>query len=157
MSTEIATTDSIDSTTPDNTVASQIAAMRQGNIGIYTGVTPASFDDRRALMAAVSGSEPVAENLGKVMNATNVIIQTLEMADETTGELGQVPRITFVTDDGKSYSAISSVLLRDVTLLFAVMGEPSAWPTPVPLVVTKEGTGNRKYFKLEIADSPAKK
>ena len=158
MSTEIAEIASIDSTEPGNTVAAQIAAMRAGNIGIYTGVTPTSFADRVALMKAVSGSEPVSENLNKVMNTTNVIIQTLEMADETTGELGQVPRITFVTEDGKSFSAISGVLLRDTTLLFAVMGEPASWPTPVPLTITKEGTGNRKYFKLEIVeDAPSKK
>lgn len=158
MSTEIAEIASIDSTEAGNTVAAQIAAMRSGNIGIYTGVTPTSFGDRVALMKAVSGSEPVAENLNKVMNTVNVIIQTLEMADEQTGELGQVPRLTFVTAEGESYSAISGVLLRDATLLFAVMGEPSTWPTPVPLVITREGTGNRKYFKLEVAeDAPAKK
>lgn len=158
MSIENSELVSIDSTAPDNTVATQIAAMRAGNIGIYAGVSPTSFGERVALMKAVSGSAPVAENLNKVMNATNVIIQTLEMADETTGEMGQVPRITIVTAEGESFSAISGVLLRDVTLLFAVMGEPASWPTPVPLVITKEGTGNRKYFKLEVAeDAPVKK
>lgn len=151
---------SIDSSASEagNTVSAQIAAMRSGNIGIYTGVQPVSFSDRVSMMKAVSGSEPVAENLNKVMNAVNIIIQTLEMADETTGELGQVPRITIVTDEGKSFSAISSVLLRDVTLLFAVMGEPRDWPGAVPMVITREGTGNRKYFKLEVLDEvPAKK
>ena len=153
MSTEIV---SMDSTAPDNSIASQITAMRTGNIDIYTGVKPVSFADRVAMMKAVSGSAPVAENLNQVFNVVNIIIQSLEMADEQTGEMGQVPRITFVTADNKSFSAISGVLLRDVKLLLAVMGEPENWGGPVPISITREGTGSRKYFVLEVLDTPAK-
>lgn len=150
-STEIATVVS------GTVLSNEIANLSKGQLGLFSTITGNSFDDKVALLNALSNSEPVSENLRSTINLANVVIESVDMADETTGEIKAQPRIVLIDKDGKAFHAISGPAYRDVKRLLAVMGHPSTWSTPLPIHILQEGQGTRKYFTVKLGEAPAKK
>lgn len=148
-STEIATVSA-------NTLGSEIANMSKGQLGLFTTITGNSFEDKVALMNALSNSVPVSENLKQTIQLANVVVESVDMANEQTGEIAAQPRIVLIDADGTAYHAISGPAFRDVKRLLAVMGHPSTWAAPLPIYVAQEGTGTRKYFTVKLGSAPTK-
>jgi len=109
-----------------------------------------SFEERVAVLNILGASEPIKENLNKVIHVTNLIVQPVEMVDQETGQFGEVPRVTIVDKDGKSYHGTSSPLHRALTDILFIMGDPSTWGTPVPVKITMGGSGTRQYFDVKV-------
>ena len=148
-STEIATVSA-------NTLGSEIANMSKGQLGLFTTITGDSFEDKAAIMNALSNSEPLSENLKATIQLANVVVESVDMANEQTGEIAAQPRIVLIDANGNAFHAISGPAFRDVKRLLAIMGHPSSWPTPLPIHVAQEGTGTRKYFTVKLGEAPKK-
>lgn len=128
-----------------------IAALKQGGAAVFSTITGADRASKVAILNAMTNSKPVSENLGKTFNLLNVVIQAIEMEDETTKEMVSVPRIVLVDDKGEAWHAISSGLFKSLENIFGVMGNPDTWEgVPLPIKITQAGTGNRKYFTVSI-------
>jgi hypothetical protein len=115
-----------------------------------------TFEERVAVLNIMGASEPIADNLKKVIQLTNIIVQPVEMADSETGEFGEVPRVTIVDKDGKSFHGTSGPLHRALMDIMFIMGHPSTWNSPLPVVVTREGSGTRQYFNVKVQPLTAK-
>lgn len=119
--------------------------------GFYSSMKSETFADRIAVSKALSASQPIADTiLARPINLSNVIIQAADMVNEQTGEPQVVPRVVLVTEEGEAYHGISGPLYRDTTNLLGIAGDPARWPEPVVVQVTREGSGNRKYFTLSV-------
>lgn len=140
----------------ENTVSTAVATTTDAEIVPGRKVRPLStiaantFEERVAVLNIMGASEPISENLNKVIQLTNVIVQPVEMADQETGVFGEVPRVTIVDKDGKSFHGTSGPLYRALTDIMFIMGHPSEWATPLPVKVTKGGSGTRQFFDLKV-------
>ena len=150
-STEVAT---IVDSTPG--LGAELANLGNGRIAGYSSVTATDFGSRIKVINAMQAAVPVADNLGKTINLVDVIIQSVTLTNERTGELEEAPRITFIDADGTAYAATSDVLYKDLKNFFAILGTPGNWPAPVPVQVVKEKAKVGSFFTLKPAATPAK-
>lgn len=129
----------------------EISGMQSGNMDMYSSIKGDDFETKIATVEATTNSLPAADNLGKVIQLKNVIVQKAELADEDTGELTEQPRVILIAEDGTSYHAISTGLLTSLKNLFGMAGEPHQWPKPVSCMVV-EGKSRKgyKFMTLKI-------
>ena len=152
--TELATIDNNVAAVPG--LGSELANLASGRVAGYSSNKATDFGSRVGIVNAMTNAVPVADNLGKVINLKDVVIQSVSLVNERTGELQEVPRITLIDADGTAYSATSDVIFKDLKNFFAILGEPNAWPAPLPVTVTKEKAKVGSLFRLSIA-TPAGK
>lgn len=168
--TDVLTFMKVDAHMSENTVSSEIviagsnvrneiANLSKGQLSVFSTITGDGFAAKAALMEALSNSVPVSENLNKRIDLVNIVVESIDLVNEGTGELETQPRVIFIDDNGTAFHAISGPVFRDTQRLLAIMGHPSAWPTPVGVKITKNGQGTRQYFtlKLDTDTAPAKK
>lgn len=148
--TELAT---IDNVAPVAGLGSELANLSAGRVSGYSSIQGTSFEARVAVITAISTAVPVADNLNKVILLKDVVIESVTLANERTGELQEVPRITFIAADGAAYSATSDVLFKDVKRVFSILGTPNNWPAPVPVKITKEKAKVGSFFTLAVLAS----
>lgn len=126
-----------------------IAALSEGN-ALYSSIQGNSFEDRKALLNAVTSSEALADHIGKTINLAHVVVQSVDMVDTTTGQTEAMPRTILIDDKGKAFHAISKGTFLAIKNVLGILGEPSSWPGPVPIQVVQEGQGTRKYFTIKL-------
>lgn len=117
----------------------------------FSTVVANSFEEKVNVLNILGASEPLSENLNKIIQLVDVIVQAAEHVNEETGEFGEVPRITLIDDKGKSYRATSGPLHSSLLDIMFIMGKPSDWSMPLPVKAVKQGSGTRKYFVLQVA------
>ena len=144
--TELATIDQ----TPVAGLGAELANLSRGTVAGYSSIQGNSFEDRVTLINAISAATPVADELGKAFLLKDVVIESVTLANERTGELQEVPRITFIDDKGRALAATSDVLFKDVKRTFAILGTPNNWPAPVPVVINKEKAKVGSFFTLTV-------
>lgn len=139
-------------TAASNTVATIDTEVVPGRrVKAMSTIKAQTFEERVNVLNIMGASEPIKENLNKVIQLANIIVQPVEMADQETGEFGEVPRVTLVTADGKSYHGTSGPLYRSLMDILFIMGDASAWATPLPVKITMGGSGTRQFFDLKVA------
>jgi len=150
---EIAT---IVDTTPG--LSSELANLSSGRLNVFSTIQGNDFGSRVKVINALTAAVPVADNLDKQINLANVVIQSVILPNQTTGELEEVPRITLIDADGTAYATTSGPIYKDLKNVFAILGMPSNWPGAVPVVASKEkAKGAGHYFTLSVVQPPAKK
>lgn len=154
VSAELAT---IDTPAPVAGLGAELANLSHGRINGYSSIVATDFGSRLTAITAMQAAVPVSENLGKTINLKDVIIQEVHLANERTGEIVPVPRITFIDEDGTAYSATSDVLYKDLKNFFAILGTPNNWPAPVAVQVVKEKAKVGSFFTLKPATAAAGK
>ena len=133
------------------TVESAIEAMKSGN-KVYSSLKGDDFATRKTVMGAMTNATKIADVLGKKIVLTDFIIQTVDIADDNTGEMVEAPRVILVDESGKAYDAISTALMGSLRDLVGVLGEPSSWPEPLPIVVKEERSRRGfKFFTITLA------
>lgn len=136
---------------PAEKLANRLAFLNGGRpASVVSSFQGEDFATKLTVLSAVDNSEAVADNLGKPIKVKNIIIQSVEMLDETTKQMKAQPRLVFVAEDGKSYHAISSVLLRDVENWFGILGHPAAWEGPLTVKFVEVGKAPRKFYTANV-------
>ena len=146
--TELVTIDS--NVAPVAGLAGELANLSRGTVTGYSSIQGNSFADRVTLINAISAATPVADELGKPFALKDVVIESVSLANERTGDLQEVPRITFIDDKGRALAATSDVLFKDIKRTFAILGTPNNWPSPVPVVINKEKAKVGSFFTLQV-------
>jgi hypothetical protein len=148
VSTELA---SIETPAAVAGLGAELANLSHGRINGYSSIVATDFGSRLTAITAMQSATPVADFLGKTINLKDVIIQEVHLANERTGEIVPVPRITFIDENGSAYSATSDVLYKDLKNFFAILGTPNNWPAPVAVQVVKEKAKVGSFFTLKPA------
>jgi len=142
-STEI---DLIENTSSD--LATAIEQFGNNTSAIRTSFTEGSFEEKMAVMTAITDSVKIDDNLDKVINLKNWVIQHIEVADEQTGQLVSVPRVMLIDEDGTSYVAISKPIMDTLEMYVQMFGSKDkdkrgqleqAIPVKVKRVRTRRG------------------
>lgn len=127
------------------------------NAGMYSTVKGTDEASRKLLFNAVNSAESISELLsaskdGFTIKVSNIVIQQVDVANEVTGEVETAPRVIFIDDKGKAYSALSKGLLQSVRNIIGLLGEPSTWDAPIAFKVTeKKSRRGFRFMTLEIA------
>lgn len=125
--------------------------------GIFTTIKGDSIEDRMKLFSAVNDAEKLADHIGETLTVSNLVVQQVDVTDETTGEISQQPRVIIITPEGKAYSAISVGLLSSVKNIVSFLGDPNDWPLPLTFkVVEKRGRNGYRFMTLELATKAKK-
>lgn len=140
MSTEITTT----------TAANPLAGMTVTN-GIFTTVKGDDFETKAKIFNAVNDAKPVSDLSGKPFEIADLVIEATEFVNEKTGEIEPSVRTIFITPTGDAYQAFSGPVFNAAKRILALLGEPSAWPAPLKVRVTEEGSGKNRFYKLALA------
>lgn len=142
-----------------HTTATGVAAAIQGlnsGAGFFSTVSGDDFESKLMVAEALTSSVAIDQNLGKTIMLANIIVQPVELTNETTGEVETAPRIILLDADGTAYHATSVGLLSSVRNILASLGSPSKWPKPVAIQVIKEGQGTRQYFTVKFVRAASK-
>ena len=134
-------------------LAGELANLTRGTVSGYSSIQGNTFEDRVTLINAISAATPAADEIGKPFLLKDVVIESVTLANERTGELQEVPRITFIDANGRALAATSDVLFKDVKRTFAILGTPNNWPAPVPVVINKEKAKVGSFFTLQVLHS----
>lgn len=140
MSTEITT----------STAANPLSGMVVTN-GIFTTVKGDDFETKAKIFNAVNDAKPVSDLSGKPFEIADLVIEATEFVNEKTGETEPSVRTIFITPSGDAYQAFSGPVFNAAKRILALLGEPSAWPSPLKVRVTEEGSGKNRFYKLALA------
>lgn len=125
-----------------------VQSLAAGSNSVFSTITGNDPAARLAVFTATTDSAPLAENLGKVINLANIVVQVIDVTDENSGEISTVPRTILIDQDGTAYHAVSNGVFKSVENLLGIMGLPEQWGGPVPVKCVQGGTGTRKYMTL---------
>lgn len=139
MSTEITT----------STAANPLSGMAVTN-GIFTTVKGDDFETKAKIFNAVNDAKPVSDLSGKPFEIADLVIEATEFVNDKTGEIEPSVRTIFITPSGDAYQAFSGPVFNAAKRILALLGEPSAWPTPLKVRVTEEGSGKNRFYKLAL-------
>ena len=125
--------------------------------GMFTTVKGTDIESRKAVFTAVNSAEQITKVLESakdplLLKIKDIVVQTVEVVNETSGEVETAPRVIFLTDDGKAYAGTSVGLLSSVKNIITILGEPSEWEKPILFqVVEKRSRKGFRFLSLEIA------
>lgn len=130
-------------------VKSAVDALSSGN-HFYSSIKGTDFATRVQVAKAITSSKPLDENLGKVINLRNLIVQPVQLTNPNTGAQDDVLRTVLLDEEGNAFHATSKGLDIAVRNILGVIGEPSTWEGPVPIKVTKVKSAVGSYFSVEF-------
>lgn len=121
------------------------------NLGdLYVSFTPKTDEQKAALYKAMSQPDRrMSDFINTKFKAADLYIEMVEIADEETGEVSQLPRVVIFADDGTTYASISKGIYNAVKRLCAVYGMPH-WDKPIPLKIIQTTAKNRKFLNLIV-------
>lgn len=132
-----------------NTPAVENTGGRVSNIHEVSTLQPKTHAEKvgfaKAVMSAKSAKD---EKLNKVITVKEIIIQSTDMLNESTGELEPTPRTVLIEPDGSAYYAFGGPVYRDARTILAIFG--GFLPEPIDVKLTQGGTGTRKYLTLDV-------
>lgn len=125
-------------------VAAAIQGLNNPDAAFYSSIKNDTFEGKIAVAQALSASKPVADNLGTEFRLKHIIVQSVQIADDESGEINEAPRVTLVDADGNAFHGTSVGLLSAARNIIAQLGEPESW-TASPRVQVVEERGRRGY------------
>ena len=135
------------------TAESQLEKIDNSNLALRTTFSMDTSEGQDMAFAALQSSEPLSEHLGEVINLVHFMGQTINVADETTGEMTVRVRTVIIDDKGNAYSATSDQLLNSLVTLTAIYGPPTKWSAPKQVVV-KEERSRRGFRFFTVVPAP---
>ena len=148
-STELVLTDS----TPiaQSSISREIAQLTSGTVDVFSSNRGTDHKSKISTINALTNATPLSENLNKEIKLKDVIVQFVDMADERSGEINSVPRLTLIDADGKAFHVMSSVVYKDLKTFFAILGMPHTWPAPLPIIAENGKAKVGKFLTLRLA------
>lgn len=125
-------------------VESAITGLNNPTGAFYSSIKQDDFAGKKKVAAAITSSQPISDHLNEDIELVDVIVQSVQIADQDSGEVNDAPRVTLIDVSGNAYHATSSGLLSAVRSLISVLGEPGSWPEPVTVRAVEE-RGRRGY------------
>lgn len=126
--------------------------LGRNNEEFYCSMKVETMEDRKNVFNAMGKCDyRLSDCLNKTINLKDVIAQRYTSVDEETGEVIEKVRTIFIDADGTTYASASKGLFSSLKKLFALMGMPDTWESPIAIQVaettTKQGF---KTFEIKI-------
>ena len=135
------------------TAESQLEKIDNTSLALRTTFPMDTPEGQDMAFAALQSSEPLSDHIGEVINLVHFMGQTINVADENTGEMTVRVRTIILDDKGKAYTATSDQLLNSLVTLTAIYGPPAKWTAPKPIVV-KEERSRRGFRFFTVVPAP---
>lgn len=127
--------------------------------GFFSTVTDTSQAGRIKVFNAVNSANSISEEMEKSkdgslsVTVSDIIVQTVDVQNETTGEFEKNPRVILIDDKGVAHAAISKGLFSACRNIMAFLGAPSTWESPITFrIFEKRGRNGYRFMTCEIAD-----
>lgn len=125
--------------------------------GTYSSLRTNTTDEKRKFLTLVNNAESLndaATDAGKAgvpLKIKDIVLQEVQIQNETTGVIEDGIRATLVTEDGKAYYATSKGLVQSLKQALApnMFGTPDTWDEPLEVTAVRE-KGRNGYFFLTL-------
>ena len=123
--------------------------------GFYSSLKTETRAEKMAFLRAINNSQNLKDAVkaepGLELHIVDIVLQNVEIANESTGVVEPSVRITLVTDEGKAYHATSVGIAQSLKQAFGVLGEPGSWEEPLEVDVAEErGRNGFRYLTLKF-------
>lgn len=116
----------------------------------FCSFVPANKEDRARLYRAMTNPEhKISDCINQEIKLVDVFVELVEMPNEETGEVSQVPRCVLFAEDGHTYAATSSGIYNALRRLSMVYGAPH-WAEPIPVVIRQLQMGAKRFYTLDV-------
>ena len=124
----------------------------------YFSVNPVTQEEKIAVFNAINNpDERLADHINETIEMRNLIIEMVDLTNESTGEIEACPRIIIIDNSGKTFQAVSVGVFSALKKIIAIFGEPKTWESFILVKVKQVTRGERKMLTLEIVPTPKKK
>ena len=116
----------------------------------YCSFAPETREDRARLYRAMTNPDhKISDCINQEIQLTDVYCEMVQMTNDETGEISQVPRCVLFAADGQTYAATSSGIYNALRRLSMVYGAPH-WAEPIPVVIRQLQMGARRCYTLDV-------
>lgn len=116
----------------------------------FCSFVPETAQDKAKLYRAMTNPEhKISDCINQEIKLVDVFVELVEMTNEETGEVSQVPRCVLFAEDGHTYAATSSGIYNALRRLSMVYGVPH-WAEPIPVVIRQLQMGAKRFYTLDV-------
>lgn len=132
-------------------VASGIAEITQ-QTGFYSSLKTETRSEKMAFLRAINNSENLKDAIKGApesklgLKIVDIVLQSVPMENEQTGEIEDAVRSTLITEEGTAYHATSKGVANSLKQALGVFGTPDTWDEPLEVVAAEEKGRNGFYF-----------
>jgi len=140
----------VDETSLDDTQALVFAVGKKSNV-IFSS-RKVDTQEEKALMAnaMINPDFRVADYINQIILLKDIYIEQIQMPDQKTGEMRDLPRIVLFDKDGKAYGATSYGIFSALRKVVEAFGDPRTWTEPLAVKVKQVTRGENKMLSLEV-------
>lgn len=121
--------------------------------GFYSSLALDTRAQKLTMLRAINNSVPLVDKVGSEVAIADVVMQTVQIANEQTGEIEGSVRITIVDPDGNAFHATSKGLAQSLRQVFNLFGEPSWKDDPIKAnVLERRGRNGFRYITLDFVE-----
>lgn len=140
----------VDETALDESTALVFSTGKKSNV-IFSSRKVETEEDKAILAnAMINPDARVADFINQIILLKDIYIEQIQMPDQKTGEMRDLPRIVLFDKDGKSYGATSFGIFSALRKISDVYGDPRVWAQPIAVKVKQVTRGENKMLTLEI-------
>lgn len=122
----------------------------KGRVSYYSTLVANTPTDKVRIYRALTGdATPLSTVLNKVVDVENVILHTVDITDQLTGEVRMGIRIVLVAPNGVMYGCVSKGVKDSLAKLGVVYG-PFPWTGGALVKPVQKGKAPKAFFSLEI-------
>lgn len=124
--------------------------MSQMELGSYYSIQPSTKEEGIQLYNYLNNpDERLADHINMIIEVKDVLVEIVELTQETTGELVKCPRIVLIDKNGKSYQCVSIGVFSCLKKMMKFFGYPT-WVEPIKMKVKQVSKAEKKMLTLEL-------
>lgn len=110
----------------------------------------ATPEQRKMVYNAMNNpTHKVSDFINKKIAVENVLIETVDLMDDETGEIDRVPRTVLITPKGESYTATSKGVFNSIKNAYKAFGA-APWSPAIEFEVKQVNVGRGSMLTLEM-------
>ena len=140
----------VDETTFDEPQTLTFAVGKKSNV-IYSSRQAVTEEEKTVLINALIRPElRVADFINQIIHLKDIHIEQIQMPDQKTGEMRDLPRVLLWDKDGRTYGATSFGIFTALKTIVNVKGTPDTWTKPLAVKVKQITSGKNNLLTLEV-------
>lgn len=137
---------------PETSSLTLVDELNRNSKELYCSMKMETTEDKKAIFNAMGKCDfRLSDCLNTTIMLKDVIAQKYNKVDDETGEVSEKIRTIFIDENGKTYASASNGLFSSTKKLFALMGTPDTWETPIAIQVVQTDTKQGfKTFEIKL-------
>lgn len=103
---------------------------------------------KKTLYNATANPEKISSMIGKQIDLLHFYVEVIQVVNETSGEIVNVPRVVLIDKTGKGYQGVSVGLYNSLKRIISMFGMPEKWDEPLTVEVQQIEVKNGRTFNL---------